>query len=142
MYSTALLREPVPYLSTAANSALWIIEECMFMDLLTVTTVTDLATELFPHEHIALFLSAVHWPYFAGLFWPGLIHTTIPAAFLCSLNEHSPHALFGEKIKRPLNLIGKSYWVHKEIFLQLISLSLPAAGQLLLILVIVSPPDF
>lgn len=55
MYSTALLREPVPYLSTAANSALWIIEECMFMDLLTVTTVTDLATELFPHEHIALF---------------------------------------------------------------------------------------
>lgn len=101
MYSTALLREPVPYLSTAANSALWIIEECMFMDLLTVTTVTDLATELFPHEHIALFLSAVHWPYFAGLFWPGLIHTTIPAAFPCSLNEHSPHALFGEKIKRP-----------------------------------------
>jgi len=51
------------------------------------------------------------------------------------------HSL-GRKSKDPLNLIGKSYWVHKEIFLQLISLSLPAAGQLLLILVIVSPPDF
>lgn len=49
----------VPEPSTLISYAPWTIVERFFMESLLVTTAIDLTTELFPHQRISLFPSAV-----------------------------------------------------------------------------------